>query len=104
MDEKGAHDGANDPPGDSRGDDRRGGRRAGHGVRRREAMDRVEIVSDSETLKTPAGEFRECLRTEEMTPLEPDAKDTKVYARGVGMISDGGLLLTEHTAAHTRGP
>jgi hypothetical protein len=61
------------------------------------AMDRVEIESDSETLKTPAGEFRECLRTKETTPLEPDASDYKIYARGVGMISDGGLLITKHT-------
>jgi hypothetical protein len=61
------------------------------------AMDRVEIESDSETLKTPAGEFRECLRTKETTPLEPDANDYKIYARGVGMISDGGLLISKHT-------
>lgn len=63
------------------------------------AMDRVEIVSDSETLKTPAGEFQGCLKTEETTPLEPGVKDYKVYARGVGMIRDGALSLTAHKAA-----
>lgn len=67
------------------------------------AMDRVEIASDSETLKTPAGTFRECLKTEETTPLEPGVKDYKVYARGVGMISDGGLLITKHTSTEARG-
>lgn len=61
------------------------------------AMDRVEIVSDSETLKTPAGEFKGCLKTEETTPLEPGVKDYKIYARGVGMIRDGALSLTAHT-------
>ena len=47
-------------------------------------------------LKTPAGEFRNCLKTRETTPLEPDANDYKIYARGVGMISDGGLLISKH--------
>ena len=60
------------------------------------AMDRIEIVSDAETLKTPAGEFHGCLKTEETTPLEPGVKDYKVYARGIGMIQDGLLLLTKH--------
>ena len=60
------------------------------------AMDRVEILSDSETVKTPAGEFRESVKTEETTPLEPGVKDYKVYARGIGMIQDGSLLLTKH--------
>jgi hypothetical protein len=60
------------------------------------AMDRVEVVSDSETLKTPAGEFRGCVKTEETTPLEPGVKDYKIYARGVGMIRDGALSLTAH--------
>jgi len=67
------------------------------------AMDRIEILSDDEKLKTPAGEFNECLRTEETTPLEPGVKDYKIYARGVGMISDGGLLLTRHTTSGTAG-
>ena len=32
------------------------------------AMDRVEIISDTESLKTPAGEFHDCVKTEETTP------------------------------------
>jgi len=60
------------------------------------AMDRIEVVSDSVSLKTPAGEFHDCLKTEETTPLEPGVKDYKIYARGVGMIQDGVLLLTQH--------
>ncbi len=60
------------------------------------AMDRVEVVSDSETVKTPAREFRAAVKTEETTPLEPGVTDDKVYARGIGMIQDGVLLLTQH--------
>jgi len=60
------------------------------------AMDRVEILSDSESLTTPAGAFGECLKTEETTPVEPDAKENKIYARGIGMIQDGSLVLVKH--------
>jgi hypothetical protein len=67
-------------------------------------MDRVEFISDSETLKTPAGEFSECLKTEETTPLEPGVTDYKVYARGVGMIRDGSLLLTKHEPVALKSP
>jgi hypothetical protein len=60
------------------------------------AMDRVEIVSDSESVKTPAGEFHDVLRAEETTPLEPSAKDLKLFARGIGIVRDGDLLLTKY--------
>ena len=60
------------------------------------AMDRVEIVSDSESLKSSAGAFDDCLKTEETTPLEPDAKEYKLYARGVGLVQDGTLVLVKH--------
>jgi hypothetical protein len=60
------------------------------------AMDRVEIQSDSDSLTTPAGEFRDCLKTEETTPLEPDVKEYKIYAKGVGIIQDGSLVLTKY--------
>ncbi len=60
------------------------------------AMDRVEIQSDSDSFKTPAGDFRDCVKTEETTPLEPGVKEYKVYAKGVGIIQDGSLLLTKY--------
>lgn len=60
------------------------------------AMDRVEITSDSEFLKTPAGDFHNCLKTEETTPLEPGVKEYKVYVKGIGIIQDGDLLLTKY--------
>jgi hypothetical protein len=59
------------------------------------ALDRAQIVSLTETLETPAGTFKNCLKTEETSGLEPD-KMNKIYARGVGQISDGKLKLIEH--------
>jgi hypothetical protein len=59
------------------------------------AMDRAEVVSVSEVLKTPAGEFRDCLKTEETTPLEPREKEYKIYAPGIGLVRDGPLRLAE---------
>jgi hypothetical protein len=59
------------------------------------AMDRAEIVSVGETLKTPAGEFKNCVKVKETTPLEKGSED-KLYAPGVGLIKDGGLLLVKY--------
>ena len=60
------------------------------------AMDRAEIISLSETLKTPAGTFPGCLKTEETSPLEPNEKEYKIYAPGIGLIMDEGRLLTSY--------
>lgn len=59
------------------------------------AMDRAEIASVSHTCKTPSGTYHDCLRTIETTPLEPGAREAKVYARGIGLIKDGALRLKE---------
>lgn len=58
------------------------------------AMDRAEVVSLSERLATPAGTFESCLKTEETTPLEPGAREFKLYAPGIGLVQDGTLQLT----------
>ena len=60
------------------------------------AMDRAEIVSTAETMKTPAGEFRNCLKIDETTPLEPLVKESKHYARGIGLVQDGSLKLVKY--------
>ncbi len=60
------------------------------------AMDRVEIVSLTERSTTPAGVFENCLKMKETTPLEVFARDTKVYARGIGIVEDGALKLVSH--------
>jgi hypothetical protein len=60
------------------------------------AMDRAEIVGLHETLKTPAGKFRDCLKVAETTPIEKGAKEYKIYAPGLGLIKDSSLLLVEY--------
>jgi len=60
------------------------------------AMDRAKIVALDASLRTPAGEFKGCLEFVETTPLEPLARDTKIYAPGVGLVRDGSLLLVEY--------
>jgi hypothetical protein len=59
-------------------------------------MDRAEIVSVSERVTTPAGTFEKCLKTEETTPLEP-GRESKLYAPGVGLVTDGSLVLVSYT-------
>src|SRR5262245_51490289 len=66
-----------------------------------EAMDRAETVSLTDTLTTPAGEFKGCLKAEETTPLEPQSHEHKLYAQGVGLIEDGGMVLVKH--GHAKG-
>jgi hypothetical protein len=61
------------------------------------AMDRAEIVSLSESLQTPAGKFRDCLRVAETNPIEGGGKEYKLYAPGVGLVKDGPLLLVEYS-------
>jgi hypothetical protein len=53
----------------------------------RVAMDRVEIVSTDETVRTPAGTFEHCVHLKETTPLEGDVSH-KWHAPGVGLIKD----------------
>lgn len=62
------------------------------------AKDRAEIVDDSVTMKTPAGTFKDCIRVEETSGLDPGEKGYKTYAPGVGLIQDEDLLLTEYSA------
>jgi uncharacterized membrane protein YkoI len=61
------------------------------------AMDRAEILSDEETLQTPAGTFTTVLKVEESTPLEPGATEYKFHAPGIGLIKDEELLLTQYS-------
>jgi hypothetical protein len=59
-------------------------------------MDRAEIVSLTETLRTPSGTFDRCLKTKETTPLEKLAREYKLYAPGVGLVKDGDMELVSH--------
>jgi len=60
------------------------------------AMDRAEIVSLTETCKTPAGTFQNCLKVLEGSALEPEAKEYKYHAPGIGLVRDEDLRLTRY--------
>ncbi len=58
------------------------------------AMDRVEVVSTDETVRTPAGTFEHCVHLKETTPLERQVSH-KWYAPGVGIIRDDKFELAQ---------
>ncbi len=59
------------------------------------AMDRARIVDVSATLKTPAGEFKGCLKVQEENPLDKE-KEFKIHAPGIGLVQDEDLLLVKY--------
>ena len=60
------------------------------------ALERAEVVSLDETLDTPAGEFSNSLKTQEGTALNPNEKEFKTYAPGIGLSQEEALLLTDY--------
>ncbi|MBU0518752.1 hypothetical protein KKA00_00715 [bacterium] len=60
------------------------------------ALDRGEVISLTETFKTPAGTFDNCLKTKETSGLNPLEKEYKRYAPGIGQIQDEDLLLVKY--------
>ncbi len=72
------------------------GRKAYQEIAPKVAMDRFEVISTTENVNVPAGEFANCLKTLETTPLEPNEKAHKLYAPGVGLLIDGPHKLVKH--------
>jgi hypothetical protein len=62
------------------------------------ALDRAEVIQLNSQARTPYGVFSGVLVTEETTPLEPDAREIKKYAPGIGLIQDAELKLTGYTS------
>lgn len=60
------------------------------------AMDRAEVVGISETVKTPAGEFRNCLKVRESSKIESTANEYKTYAPGIGLVQKKDVKLIRH--------
>ena len=58
-------------------------------------MDRVEVVSVSDVVTTPAGAFKDCVKTKETSKVEKGS-EYKGYAKGVGMVVDGKLKLVKY--------
>jgi hypothetical protein len=59
------------------------------------AMDRAELIKLDTTLATPAGTFKNCLKTQEENPLDGE-KEFKIHAPGIGLVQDETLLLVKH--------
>lgn len=60
------------------------------------AEDRAEIVSITATFQTQAGEFTDCLITQESSKIQPLAIEYKTYCPGVGLVQDQSLLLVSY--------
>jgi len=60
------------------------------------AMDRAEIISLTETCKTPAGTFSNCMKVEEGTALNFLEKEFKYHAPGIGLVQDEDLVLIKY--------
>ena len=58
------------------------------------AMDRGEIVSVTDTFKTPSGEYTNCVKVKETSAVEAGT-EYKHYAPGVGLIEDDGFVLAK---------
>lgn len=56
------------------------------------AEDRADVVALGESVTTPYGDFKDCLKTYDYTPLDPDSKENKFYCKEVG-----GLVLEVDT-------
>lgn len=50
------------------------------------AEDNAQTIGLNATVVVPYGTFQHCLKSEETTPLEPDALEDKFYAAGVGNV------------------
>jgi len=64
------------------------------------ALDRAQHVADGLEIETPAGEFDDCVRIEESTPLEPDSFSDKIYCPGAGLVQDDEMELVSLTGAY----
>jgi hypothetical protein len=51
-----------------------------------EAEDAAEVLAIDAIVTVPAGTYTNCLQTEDFTPLDPDVKEIKYYAPGIGNV------------------
>lgn len=57
------------------------------------ALDRAEHVAMDLEIEVKAGEFDDCVKIVETTPLERGSVSTKFYCPGTGLVIDGDLQL-----------
>lgn len=53
-----------------------------------EAEDQAKVIATGLTLSIPFGTFTDCIQIEEWTELEPDVREHKFYAPGIGLIKE----------------
>jgi hypothetical protein len=52
------------------------------------AEDMGRVVSLSDSASVPAGRYRQCIATEDWSPLEPDVVERKSYCRDAGVVRE----------------
>jgi hypothetical protein len=60
------------------------------------AEDQAEHVEMGLEVISFAGDFENCVRIEETTPLEPKALSEKIYCPGVGLVVDDVVELVDY--------
>ena len=68
--------------------DPRVGRRLSPGVLRGPGGGLAEVTGSAARSRCRSGTFNDNLVTEEWTPLEPDVRERKTYARGIGLVEE----------------
>jgi hypothetical protein len=58
---------------------------------RGEAEDEARVVARGLDITVPFGSFHNCLKTVELTPLEPGVKEAKFYCPAVGFVKALGI-------------
>ena len=58
-------------------------------------MDFAEVLSISETVKTPHGELKNCLKTLDSSTIKP-MKEYKTFAPGIGLVEFEGMKLISY--------
>src|SRR5262249_22147919 len=53
-------------------------------------------LADREAGARPAGTFEDCVHMVETSPLEKTLRDHKWYARAVGLVKDGAMVLMKY--------
>jgi hypothetical protein len=56
-----------------------------------QAEDRFKVINLSAPIKVPYGAYRNALRSEERTALEPTVVDNKYYVTGIGEVFEGAV-------------
>lgn len=63
------------------------------------SMNRGEIVSLSETCKSPAGTFTKCMKVKGTSTMDTKKLEYKYYAPNIGLVQDENLRLVKHGMA-----